>query len=74
MLANVGYLSDLESRLRDEAIDETTFLDLDDEDLEDEELDKIDIDDDAVVARPADPPVPPAPPTAPARRGLREPV
>ena len=32
LLANVG-LSDLESRLRDEAIDETTFLDLDDEDL-----------------------------------------
>ena len=33
LLANVG-LSDLERRLRDEAIDETTFLDLDDEDLE----------------------------------------
>ena len=32
LLANVG-LSDLERRLRDEAIDETTFLDLDDEDL-----------------------------------------
>merc|ERR1712176_484920 len=31
-LASIG-LSDLESRLRDEAIDETTFLDLDDEDL-----------------------------------------
>ena len=30
--ANVG-LSDLERRLRDEAVDETTFLDLDDEDL-----------------------------------------
>ena len=29
LLANVG-LSDLERRLRDEAIDETTFLDLDD--------------------------------------------
>ena len=34
LLANVG-LSDLERRLRDEAIDETTFLDLDDEDLKD---------------------------------------
>ena len=32
LLANVG-LSDLERRLRDEAIDETTFLDLDDDDL-----------------------------------------
>ena len=32
LLASIG-LSDLESRLRDEAIDETTFLDLDDEDL-----------------------------------------
>ena len=32
LLANVG-LSDLERRLRDEAIDETTFLDLDDSDL-----------------------------------------
>ena len=32
LLANVG-LSDLERRLRDEAIDETTLLDLDDEDL-----------------------------------------
>ena len=32
LLANVG-LSDLERRLRDEAIDETTFLDLDDEDM-----------------------------------------
>ena len=32
LLANVG-LSDLERRLRDEAVDETTFLDLDDEDL-----------------------------------------
>ena len=32
LLANVG-LSDLERRLRDEAIDETTILDLDDEDL-----------------------------------------
>ena len=32
LLANVG-LSDLERRLRDEAIDETTFLDLDDADL-----------------------------------------
>ena len=30
LLANVG-LSDLERRLRDEAIDETTFLDLDDD-------------------------------------------
>ena len=36
LLANVG-LSDLERRLRDEAIDETTFLDLDDEDLHEEE-------------------------------------
>ena len=34
LLANLG-LSDLEGRLRDEAIDETTFLDLDDEDLKD---------------------------------------
>ncbi len=32
LLASIG-LSDLESRLRDEDIDETTFLDLDDEDL-----------------------------------------
>ena len=32
LLANVG-LSDLERRLRDEAIDETTFLELDDNDL-----------------------------------------
>ena len=32
LLANVG-LSDLERRLRDEDIDETTFLDLDDDDL-----------------------------------------
>ena len=32
LLANAG-LSDLERRLRDEAIDETTFLDLDDDDL-----------------------------------------
>ena len=30
LLANVG-LSDLERRLRDEAIDETTFFDLDDD-------------------------------------------
>ena len=32
LLANVG-LSDLERRLRDEAIDETMFLDLDEEDM-----------------------------------------